>query len=64
MPKDSASHRQDEAPKPPPSEPLSKAIVSTSDPVRLALAEALTKATAEGRWDAVVAIAEALRAGG
>ena len=42
---------------------MSNVSVSKGGALETALAEALRKATAEGRWDAVVAIAEALREG-
>ena len=63
LPVDSGSRRQDNTPNLPPSVTLSKGGMSKGGALETALAEALTKATAEGRWDAVVAIAEALRGG-
>lgn len=64
LPADSARQRLDKGLKVPPSEGMSKVRMSKVGALEEALANALTKATAEGRWDAVVAIAEALRAGG
>lgn len=56
-----ADHRQDRTRSTPSPAVVSNPLVSTSDSVESALAEALRKATEEGRWDAVIAIAETLR---